>query len=144
MKNTLDIRAEWEELIQHAKFDCIYGEPLDIDLFTECMKDAVGFFSPEKLKANSFDSEDLDLYGQIFAYSLIPMVEESENDELFVASQQAANDLASAVTRRNADVFENRKMAEVYEVDGIKKTKVYDFETGDFSSYIEWARYLMF
>ena len=141
MKNTLDIMAEWENLLEHAKCDCIFGEPLDIDLFRECMKDAAGFFPPEKLKNDSFDSTDLDLYGQILAYSLLPIVEESENNELFEASQQAANDLAMAVSGCKAKVFEERKMAEEYEVDGIKKTKFYDFETGDLSEYIEYLKF---
>ena len=137
MKTTLDIMAEWEHLLEHAKNECIFGEPLDIDLFRECMKDAGGFFSPEQLKAHSFDIEDLDLYGQILAYSLFPIVEESENNELCEASQQAANDLANAINNCRDDVFENGKMIEEYEADGIKKIKFYDFETGDLSSYIE-------
>lgn len=59
------------------------------------------------------------------------------NNELFEASQQAANDLAMAINNCRDEVFENGKMIGEYEVEGIKKIKFYDFETGDLSSYIE-------
>ena len=137
MKHIFDVVTDWESLIEHAKNECVFGDPLDTDLFKRCMKDAFEILSVGKEKA-AFDRLEMELYGKIFAYSCIPAVTESEDSMLFQASLFAAGDLAEAFIRPERYRFESSGIfsEDEYLIDGEVVEAGYDIEIGDLDNYI--------
>lgn len=137
MKTIFDVITDWEELIEHAKNECVFGDPPDMELFKSCMKDAFEILSVGKEKA-SFDRSETELYGKIFGYSCIPAVTESEDSMLFQASLYAASDLAGALIHPERYRFESGRITakDEYLIDDEAVEAGYDFETGDLDKYI--------
>lgn len=137
MKHILDVITGWEELLEHAKNECVFGDPLDTTLFKSCMKDAFEILSVGKEKTSFYRSET-ELYGKIFGYSCIPAVTESEDSVLFQASLFAAGDLAGALIHPERYRFENSRIIsnDEYLIDDEVVEAGYDFETGDQNNYI--------
>ncbi|MCR4615617.1 MAG: hypothetical protein K5756_05660 [Clostridiales bacterium] len=137
MKHIFDVITDWEELIEQAKNECVFGDPLDTELFESCMKNAFETLSVGK-ERTAFDRSEMELYGKIFGYSCIPAVTESEDSTLFQASLYAAGDLAEALIRPERYRFEiSRIMAkDEYIIDGEVIEAGYDFETGSLDNYI--------
>ena len=69
MKDIPDIINEWEYLIDCAKNECVFGEPLDTEQFRMCMNDAFELFFPGGERKEKFDKTEIELYGIITAYS---------------------------------------------------------------------------
>lgn len=129
----------WQELIEEANYQYVFGEPIDEELFKTCMKKTYEYFFVENEPKDSFDQEETRLYGMVFAYFSIPVVTDNANSTLFEASLHAAGDLADAILCANNYIFEENKMIcnykQKYEDSGISSV-TYDFETGDLSKYI--------
>ena len=137
MKKYSRINAEWQDLIWMAQESCVFGEPLDTELFKTCMKDAYEFFAVGKEKKDSFTREEVELYGLIYGYSCIPAVTKSECSDEFEASTHIAASLANSIRIPEAYIFEDSKMTYEYRIDDGFKPVTYDFERGDMSDYIE-------
>ncbi len=137
MKNTYEVYNDWIELIYHAKNECVFGDPLDEDLFANCMKDAFECLGVGKDIKDTFGRVEVSLYGLIRGYSCIPAVTQSEDSVVFEASLRAAADLAGAYLHPEIYKFEENKIIYSYMLDGEFKDVVYDFETGDLGDYIE-------
>lgn len=137
MKHIFDVITDWESLIEHAKNECVFGDPLDTELFASCMKNAFAILSVGKEKT-AFDRSEMELYGKIYGYSCIPAVTESEDSLLFQASLYAAGDLAEALIRPERYRFESSGIIpeDEYLIDGEVIEAGYDFETGDLNNYI--------
>ena len=137
MELFFDVITDWEELIEHAKNVCVFGDPLDTALFKRCMKDAFEILSVGKEKA-AFDRLEMELYGKIFGYSCIPAVTESEDSVPFQASLLAAGDLAEALIHPERYRFDSGRITakDEYLIDGEVVEAGYDFETGYLDKYI--------
>lgn len=140
IKQLISIIEDWEELIDHARYECTFDEPLDIALFKRCMKEAYGYFFPEKALSRVFETFEAELFGKICAYSYVPAVTEGENSVLFDASTHAAGMFSYAILHPEAVNMENGKMIDELRVDGEFKPVEYDFESGDLKDYIELVK----
>ena len=74
LKELLAIIEDWGELIDQAKCECVFGDPLNTELFQKCMKEAYQYFFPEKVLSHSFNTFEAELYGMIVAYSYLQAV----------------------------------------------------------------------
>lgn len=138
MKEIHEICDMWQELIDHAKNECVFGDPLDTELFKSCMKDAFEYLSASEGK-EMFNASEAELLCQIYGYSCIPAVTESEDSILFEASVHAAGNLAWAVFHSETFRFEDCKMIGRIMLDGEMQEVVYDFETGNMEDYVRLA-----
>lgn len=141
MKQWDDIAEEWKNLIKCVHYEYVFGEPLDNELFKECMKDIYDYFCIGKEKKKSYNSRDMQLYGLICGYSYIPAVTESDFSDEFGASLLAAFTLSEGILHPTARNFQGSKMiCKVQVGHGEFKSFIYDFETGDLTDFVELAR----
>ena len=139
MKKQFELEMEWEELIENGRSEGVFGEPLDTELFRECMKDSFAFLCSRERKT-AYDEAEVRLYGLLCGYSSIPAVTESEYSEEFEASTRAAGVLAQAIIHPEALRFEGSKMICDFMIDGEFFPAAYDFESGDLEDYIKLVR----
>ena len=135
---------DWQELIDEANYQYVFGEPIDEVLFKNCMKKTYEYFFVKNEPKSFFDHEETRLYGLVFAYFSIPVVTDNENSVLFEASLHAAGDLADAILYADNYVFEDNKMICNYEKkyadsEGVNSV-TYDFESGDLNEYISLVK----
>lgn len=135
MKETLEVCDAWQELIDHAKNECVFGDPLDTELFKSCMKDAFEILFASGRK-ESFEMVEAELLCQVYGYSCIPAVTESDDSLLFEASLCAAGNLAWAILHPGANRLKDSKMISEIMLDGKVQEVVYDFETGNMKDYV--------
>jgi hypothetical protein len=138
MKETLEVCDAWQELIDHAKNECVFGDPLDTELFKSCMKDAFECLFASGRK-ESFEMVEAELLCQVYGYSCIPAVTESDDSLLFEASLCAAGNLAWAILHPGAIRLKDSKMISEIMLDGKVQEVVYDFETGNMKDYVRLA-----
>ena len=138
MKETLEVCDAWQELIDHAKNECVFGDPLDTELFKNSMKDAFECLSAHVGK-ETFKASEAELLCQIYGYSCIPVVTESDDSPVFEASIHAAGNLAWAILHPGAIRLKDSKMINEIMLDGKVQEVVYDFETGILEDYVRLA-----
>ena len=100
MSNQPDIGLilnEWEELIECARNEYVFDEPLDAELFRRCIKRSYEYFLSKGEATTSFDILEVELYARIYAYSIIPAVTLGENTAVFAASTGVAVALADMI-----------------------------------------------
>ena len=136
LQNLLHITNEWEELIDNAQCNYVFGDPLDLELFKKCMNDAYLYFTGNRTTPNTFDKFETMLYGQIYGYSCIPAITYN-NSPLFKASLNAAGCFAHAILHPETVGLSNGRMVDHFLVNDQFKTVIYDFESGDLKDYIE-------
>lgn len=139
MKETLEVCNAWQELIDHAKNECVFGDPLDTELFKSCMKDAFDCLTACEGK-EMFKASEAELLCQIYGYSCIPAVTESDDSPVFEASIHAAGNLVWAILHPGAipgDIrLKDSKMIREIMLDDEVQEVVYDFETGNMKDYV--------
>ena len=138
MKETLEVCDAWQELIDHAKNECVFGDPLDTELFKSCMKDAFDCLTAREGK-EMFNASEAELLCQIYGYSCIPVVTESDDSPVFEASIHAAGNLVWAILHPGAIRLKDSKMISEIMLDGKVQEVVYDFETGNMKDYVRLA-----
>lgn len=136
MKETLEVCDAWQELINHAKNECVFGDPLDTELFKSCMKDAFDCLTACEGK-ETFKASEAELLCQIYGYSCIPAVTESDDSPVFEASIHAAGNLVWAILHPGTIRLKGSKMISEIMLDG--QEVVYDFETGNMKNYVRLA-----
>lgn len=105
----LDLREEWQELLVRAKERYIFDEVFDSEKFTCCVKDAQKyFFLGEECKTLT-TCEEIETFGNIFAYSQIPVIHDSENSRLFQSSTLIANKLANKIRNPQSSKSKRRR-----------------------------------
>ena len=68
-KDIFSLLSEWHELLRHAKSKYTFLGRFDADEFNRCMKGAYHHFvTPDGCREN-LTSEEIKLYGVIYAYS---------------------------------------------------------------------------
>lgn len=76
---------------------------------------------------------------QIYGYSCIPAVTESDDSLLFEASLRAAGNLVWAILHPGAIRLKDSKMISEIMLDGEVQEVVYDFETENMKDYVRLA-----
>ena len=133
-----DLFFKWDELLDHAKEECVFGQPLNTALFKECMIKAFEELLLGKEPKEFFDSEEVGFIGTIFSYANMPAPKTGKNSILFDASMHAANDLAMAILYRDSYTIDDYRIHFNLLDDDEDHVRVfYDFKTGDLADYIE-------
>ena len=129
MKDIMDIVYDWINLIETAKSEYIYNEPMDIELFKKCMKDTFDVFIKIDQVKKSFSKEEMFLFAQVYAYQHLVPVEEGDNSKIFDASCRAAYILARTILNPDVSIIDGYKITYINQNSQSRLT--YDFESGD-------------
>ena len=131
----------WEELIECARNEYVFDEPLDAELFRKCIKRSYEYFLSKGEATTSFDILEVELYARIYAYSIIPAVTLGENTAVFAASTGVAAALADMIVN---GILDDGIISKNCFIDDQPKSFIYDVNKGDLSDYIEAARMGLF
>lgn len=131
----MEIVYDWINLIETAKTEYIFNEPLDIELFKKCMKDTFDVFIKGNKVKKSFSKEEMFLFAQVYAYQHLVSVEEGDNSKVFDASCRAAYILARTILNPDVSIIDGYKMTFINQ--NSHNDLIYDFESGDLNMLID-------
>ena len=131
----MEIVYDWINLIETAKTEYIFNEPMDIELFKKCMKDTFDVFIKGNEVKKSFSKEEMFLFAQVYAYQHLVSVEEGDNSKVFDASCRAAYILARTILNPDVSIIDGYKMTFINQ--NSHSDLIYDFESGDLNMLID-------
>ena len=129
MKDIMEIVYSWIDLIEAAKDEYIFNEPMDLELFKKCMKETFEVFIKTDEVKSSFSKEEMLLFAQVYAYQHLIPVEDGENSQVFEASCRAAYLFARTILNPDVSTIDGYKM--IYIDHNSPNDLIYDFESGN-------------
>lgn len=115
-------------------------EPFDYNAFVKCMKEAYQYFFADKERPQNLTPKEIEVYGLIFAYSQLQVLNLTDDCDKFEASALAAEEMANTIRDPDYVGLDGTKLIGLFLNDDGKLIKYeYDIETGDLSDFIKYA-----
>ena len=109
--------------------------------FCDLIKNCYEYFLKERDADKAFDTDEIELYSQLYAYSQIPCIIEGANSAIFEVSTVIAYRLSEAILKQNYSnpknylYIDDDTMILRCVVDDEDVRYRYNFNDGDFSEY---------
>lgn len=141
-----DLLTDWYDLFTRTRDFCAFGdneddewsEPFDSNAFAKCMKEAYQYFFADKERPQNLTPKEIEVYGLIFAYSQLQVLNLTVDSDKFEASALAAEELANTIRDPNYAGLDGTKLLWFcLENDGRLLKYEYDIEAGDLSDFIK-------
>lgn len=140
-KDILSLLSEWHELLRHAKSKYSFRGRFDADEFNRCIKGAYHYFVTPDGRRENLTTEEIKLYGVIYAYSQIPSGYRSAERLRFRASTYAALELANMICDPSyaGDADEKITAFVFNDTEGLLRFE-YNLNDGDLSDFMRMAK----
>ena len=100
-KTVLRMISRFRDLLELAKTEFVCDEEFDKEMFCDLIKNCYEYFLKERDADKAFDTDEIELYSQLYAYSQIPCIIEGANSAIFEVSTVIAYRLSEAILKQN-------------------------------------------